>query len=86
MTFSLVPDGAFKLLLRQFPQSACLYTTKLVPKAGLEPAQPKLPPPQDGVSTNSTTWANSYLTVGTSDPSFFGATASGTTGKSVCAG
>jgi hypothetical protein len=29
----------------------------LVPRAGLEPARLSPPPPQDGVSTNSTTWA-----------------------------
>ena len=29
----------------------------MVPKAGLEPAQLSPPPPQDGVSTNSTTSA-----------------------------
>ena len=33
----------------------------LVPKAGLEPARPKSPPPQDGVSTNSTTSAKSLI-------------------------
>jgi hypothetical protein len=31
-----------------------------VPKAGLEPAQLSPLPPQGSVSTNSTTWANSY--------------------------
>ena len=30
----------------------------MVPKAGLEPARLTPPPPQDGVSTNSTTSAN----------------------------
>ncbi len=30
----------------------------LVPMAGVEPARPKSPPPQDGVSTNFTTSAN----------------------------
>ena len=28
-----------------------------MPKAGLEPAHPKAPPPQDGASTNSATSA-----------------------------
>jgi hypothetical protein len=28
-----------------------------LPRAGLEPARLSAPPPQDGVSTNSTTWA-----------------------------
>jgi hypothetical protein len=32
----------------------------MVPKAGLEPARLTPPPPQDGVSTNSTTSAFSY--------------------------
>lgn len=31
--------------------------TYMVPKAGFEPAQVSPPPPQDGVSTNSTTSA-----------------------------
>ena len=31
---------------------------KMVPKAGLEPARLTPLPPQDSVSTNSTTWAN----------------------------
>ena len=31
----------------------------MVPRAGLEPARPKPLPPQDSVSTNSTTWAYS---------------------------
>ncbi len=35
----------------------------VVPKAGLEPAHPKAPPPQDGVSTNSTTPAVDCLCV-----------------------
>ena len=33
------------------------YKNKLVPKAGLEPARLSPLPPQDSVSTNSTTWA-----------------------------
>gem|GEM_PF-4337540 len=32
-----------------------------VPRAGLEPARLSTPPPQDGVSTNSTTWAWTLL-------------------------
>ncbi|KTD78165.1 hypothetical protein Lstg_1446 [Legionella steigerwaltii] len=32
----------------------------MVPKAGLEPARLSPPPPQDGVSTNSTTSAYSF--------------------------
>lgn len=32
--------------------------SRLVPRAGLEPARVAAPPPQDGVSTNSTTWAS----------------------------
>jgi hypothetical protein len=32
-----------------------------VPRAGIEPACLSAPPPQDGVSTNSTTWANIRL-------------------------
>jgi hypothetical protein len=33
----------------------------MVPRAGLEPAHPKAPPPEDGVSANSTTWAHLNL-------------------------
>ncbi len=39
----------------------------MVPKAGLEPAQPKLHAPQTCASTNSATWANGsrdYLLTG----------------------
>src|SRR5262245_62943327 len=32
-----------------------------VPRAGFEPAHLSAPPPQDGVSTNSTTWALTSL-------------------------
>jgi hypothetical protein len=35
----------------------------MVPKAGLEPAQLSPLPPQDSVSTNSTTWAYNILTL-----------------------
>jgi len=35
----------------------------MVPKAGLEPAQLPPLPPQDSVSTNSTTWAYIILTL-----------------------
>ncbi len=35
-----------------------VYTTKLVPMAGVEPAQLSLLPPQGSVSTNFTTSAN----------------------------
>ena len=34
----------------------------LVPKAGLEPARLSPLPPQDSVSTNSTTWAKTLTT------------------------
>ena len=34
-----------------------LLKNKMVPKAGLEPARLTPLPPQDSVSTNSTTWA-----------------------------
>jgi hypothetical protein len=37
----------------------------MVPKAGLEPAQLSPLPPQDSVSTNSTTWAYIILTLST---------------------
>jgi hypothetical protein len=39
-----------------------------VPRAGIEPACLSAPPPQDGVSTNSTTWANIRLCVTPSAP------------------
>ena len=39
----------------------------MVPKAGLEPAQLAPPPPQDGVSTNSTTSAFLLLKTGVND-------------------
>ena len=35
----------------------------MVPKAGLEPARPSPLPPQDSVSTNSTTWAIMIIAV-----------------------
>ncbi len=38
-------------------RSAMLCNSNMVPKAGLEPAQLTPLPPQDSVSTNSTTWA-----------------------------
>ena len=44
----------FCRLPRIFPSIA---TGNLVPKAGFEPARPESLPPQDSVSTNSTTWA-----------------------------
>jgi hypothetical protein len=34
----------------------------LVPSAGLEPARHTALPPQDSVSTNSTSWAKSFAT------------------------
>ena len=35
----------------------CYFVTHSVPTTGLEPAHLTAPPPQDGVSTNFTTWA-----------------------------
>ena len=40
---------------------ARLSKTKTMPKAGLEPARLAAPPPQDGVSANSTTSAIAYF-------------------------
>ena len=40
-----------------------LATTNLVPTAGVEPAQPKPPPPQGGVSTSFTTSALFYVSL-----------------------
>ena len=40
----------------------------MVPKAGLEPARLTPLPPQDSVSTNSTTWAKNFLTKHTRKP------------------
>ena len=44
----------------------------MVPKAGLEPARASSPPPQDGVSTNSTTSAyeSHYLLGAGAGPGF----------------
>ena len=59
-------------MLLTLPQLFETYTTScimlvihtvLVPMAGLEPAQLSPPPPQDGVSTNSTTSATITLTI-----------------------
>src|SRR2546428_135208 len=42
-------------------QVKVLLSINLVPKAGLEPARLAAPPPQDGVSANSTTSAKCYF-------------------------
>ena len=39
------------------------FQKRMVPRAGLEPAQLSLLPPQDSVSTNSTTWALFVLVI-----------------------
>jgi len=40
------------------------YVTYTVPTTGLEPAHLTAPPPQDGVSTNFTTWAVFHANIG----------------------
>jgi hypothetical protein len=47
------PRAPFGLMVVSHSSSS----KKLVPRTGLEPACLAAPPPQDGVSTNSTTWA-----------------------------
>ncbi len=47
--------------LRAFGLLCILLDAYLVPTTGLEPAQPKSPPPQDGVSTNFTTSALIFI-------------------------
>src|SRR5210317_626519 len=55
------------ILQSQFKNGTVVYRPqkKMVPKAGLEPARLPSLPPQDSVSTNSTTWA---ITIATSGP------------------
>ena len=50
------------------------YREKMVPTAGLEPARVSPPPPQDGVSTNSTTSARVYFALAGSFSSIGGGT------------
>ena len=38
-------------------KSSTTYQTSFVPTTGFEPAHLMAPPPQDGMSTNFTTWA-----------------------------
>ena len=53
-----MPSGkALRGLSDIFYRKVMLCYSNLVPKAGLEPARLAPLPPQDSVSTNSTTWA-----------------------------
>ena len=61
------------------------YNIDMVPKAGLEPAQLTPLPPQDSVSTNSTTWAMSLFRVETPHPDLLALIACySPTGRLVC--
>ncbi len=53
--FSKVPHPAASTIKKPDPAGSGFFI--LVPMAGLEPARLASPPPQDGVSTNSTTSA-----------------------------
>ncbi len=60
--FSFFTHSKFHFGLVEKKKASCLRQDALinVPTTGFEPAHLLAPPPQDGVSTNFTTWAADY--------------------------